>query len=110
MVIFQYSTNFVEGPATNNLRDKLPVNIRQSHMPSVEKISHAFVIQPQQMKDGRMQVVTGYDLFFGFVANLVGRADLLAAFDSGSGHKNSHSSGIVIASDAALGDRHAPEL
>ena len=86
------------------------MNIRQPHMAAVEEIGHPFVIQPQQVKDGRVQVVAGDDLFFGLITNLVGGADLLAAPDTGPGHKNGHRSRVVITSESALGDRHAPEL
>ena len=76
------------------------MHVGETHLAAVEQIGQALVIHAHQVQHGGVDIVIGNGLLGGFVAEVVGRADHLAAADSGSGHPHRHRAGIVIAAQA----------
>src|SRR5215471_2598505 len=89
-------------PSRDDLRNRDPVDVRQSHVAAVVPVGQLLVIDTEQIKDRRMQIVIRGRLLLGLVAELVARADRLSALDAGARHPHRHRARIVIASDAAL--------
>ena len=85
-----------------DLRNQFTVDIRESLVAPVEKVGQRGVIHPQHMEYGGVDVMIGHDLFGGFVAHLIRRANDLPARDSPTGHPQRHGPRIVIATHAAL--------
>src|SRR5689334_13647868 len=96
------------GLRARNLRDRIAVNVREPHVATVEKVGEAGVVHAQQVEDRSVQVVDGYGLLLGLIAELIAGADHLAAPDARSGHPNSHRAGIVVAPNTPLRNWHAP--
>ena len=68
------------------------------------------MFEAEEVQDGGVEIVNADGLFLGFVAELVGGADDLAAADFGSGHPDGHGTGVVVTAKASLGDGHAAEF
>src|SRR5262249_52957462 len=92
-------TKTVLGP---DLGDHRAVDVRQPHVAPVESIRQLRVIEPDRIQQRGVQIVIRDRLFQRFVAEIVGRADHLPAFDAGAGHQHGLCARIVIAADAAL--------
>src|SRR5258708_26914181 len=70
--------------------------------PAVVQECHVHVIEPERVENGCVDIMHMRSLFDGAKSDLVGCADVLAAFDSAAGHPHTESPGIVIASLALL--------
>src|SRR5215470_10807076 len=65
----------------HDLRNQLPVHIRQPHIAAVVEVGELGMIHAQQVQDGSVQVVDRDRLLLGLVSELVAGADRLAALD-----------------------------
>src|SRR6266481_1964696 len=99
-----------EWPSRHDLRNQLAVDVGKPHVPAIEKIGKLSVIDAQQMQYGGVQIVDGDGLLLRLITELIAGSDDLAALDLGAGHPHGHGSGIVVAPDTLLRNRHAPEL
>src|SRR5437899_6945581 len=90
----------------HDLRDRDAVHVREPHVAAVEAVRQLLVIDPEQLKDRRVQIVIRNRLLLRLVAEVVARADRLSALDARACHPDRHRARIVIASDAALLVRH----
>ena len=98
------------GASGHDLRNQFAVYVGEPHVPAIEKISQPGVIDAQQMQHGGVEIMDGDGLPLRLITEIVAGSDDLAALDFGAGHPHGHGSGIVVAPDAFLRNRHAPEL
>src|SRR5262249_36402060 len=103
------TASFIAAPSGDDLRYQFSVDVRESHLAAVIEVCQPLMVESEQRQDCGMKIENGNRLLRDLVPELVALADHLAAFDSGSGHPHGEGVGIVIASNATLGDRHAPE-
>src|SRR5437899_7589850 len=89
----------------NNLRYRHAVYVRQPHVSAVEPVRELSMIDPEQVKNRRMQIMVRNRLLLCFVPELVGGADRLPASDAGAGHPDGHRARVVVAPDPTLRDR-----
>ena len=96
--------------SSDDLRDQRPGDIGETHVAAVELVGELRVVHPQQVQYGRVQVMRRDRLLLGLVAERVARADNLTALYPRARHQGCHRTGVVIAADTSLRDRHPPEL
>jgi len=96
--------------SARNLRDQHARNISQSHVPAVEVIGQPAVIDAHQVEHAGMYIVIGHRLFFGSQTHIIAGPNCLTALDSSARHEDRLCARVVVAPDAALGNRHAAEL
>ena len=70
-----------------------------------------FVVEPQEVEDGGVEVVDGDDVFGGSVAEVVGGAVGVGSLDPRAGQEGGEAGGVVVASAGAfLEGGHATEF
>src|SRR5215467_11058618 len=75
----------------------LSADICQPEIPALEQVSQFLVIEPEQSKSGRVNVIDVEGVLHRLEPNLIGRANHLAAFDTAAGHPHVEAVGIVVA-------------
>ena len=70
----------------------------------------AFVIEAEEMQNGRVEIVHRDDFVHGAVTEFIGRAVGHAAANSAAREPHGEALGIVVATVAALGEGRAAEL
>jgi hypothetical protein len=89
----------------------VPFDIRQSPLDAVVFEGEFFVVQPQQVKDRRVEVVERVGVFDRLFAKLIRLAGADPRFDAGAGQPAREAVGVVIASFGPfLEEGHAAEF
>jgi len=89
----------------------MSMDIGKPTLEAVMEDGEAFVIQPQEVEHGGVEVMERVDIFDGFESKFIGGAMADAGLDAGSGQYGGETTGVVV---AALGPflehRHAAEF
>ena len=80
--------------------DHMPVHVGKPTLEAVMEDGEAFVIQPQEVEHGGVEVVERVDIFDGLESEFIGGAMADAGLDTGSGQYGGETTGVVV---AALG-------
>ena len=86
------------------------MHVRQAEVAAAEAVGQPLVVEPQQMQDGRVQVVESEDVLDRVIAILVGRTVNRAALDSTPGQPHAEAEWVMVASVDALHKRGSAEL
>lgn len=93
------------------LSNYVSMHIGQPSLNAVVIERESFVVEAQQVQDGRMEVVSGGDVLLGTKSKLVSRAIAATRFHSSPGQPTGEAMRIVIASvSARLKHGHAAKL
>lgn len=84
--------------------------IGEPQVAAAEAVGELFVVEAHEVEDGGPEVIDGADVFGGVVAELIGGAVDVAAFDAATGHPDGKAVGIVVAAVGALGEGRATEF
>ena len=82
----------------------------ETFIASIVEVRQFFVIKPEQMQNGGVQVADVPAVVHGLEAQVIRGAEGLAAFDTGAGEPRGEAFGIVIAASGVLGPRRAAEF
>src|SRR3954451_1145022 len=77
--------------------DDLPRDVRQTVVPALEAVGQAFVVEAEQVEDGRLEVVDVDGVVADLVAEVVGAAVGGAGADAAAGHEEGEAVGVVVA-------------
>ena len=86
------------------------VDVGQPFVAAVQVIGHPAVVEAQQVEDRGVQVGDLDAVFDGVIAQLVGGAVSLAAFDAAAGQPQAEALLVVVAAIASLADRGPAEF
>ena len=87
-----------------DLLHDVAVDVGEAVVTALEAVGEAFVIEAEEMHDGRLQVVDVDLVLHAGEAHLVGLAELKAALHAAAGHHDREAVGVVVAAkDIALG-------
>ena len=78
--------------------------------PRWEWVFTALVVEPEELQDGRVEVVDRRDVLDGLVAVVIGSAISHSAFGTTTGQPNRKAEWIVVAAITALGKRRPSEF
>ena len=93
------------------LSNDVSVHIGQPSLNAVVIERESFMVETQQVQDGRMEVVSGGDVLLGTKPKLVSRAIAATRFHSSSGQPTGETMRVVIASvSARLKHGHTTKL
>src|SRR5690349_7876349 len=98
------------GLTARDLRNQLTVDIRQPHIAAIEIVGKAFVVQPDLVQQGCVEIENADRLFHYAIPEIIALPDNLAARYPRAGHPETESVRVVIAPDAPLRNRHPAEL
>src|ERR1051325_525493 len=90
--------------------DHIPMHIRQPEVAAAESVGELRVINPEQVLDGRVEIVNLALVLHRVVAEIVRRAEDGAALDAAAGEPQAEAKGIVITSVAALREGRPAEF
>ena len=93
-----------------NLLYDFSVDVGQADVPATEAVGQLFVVDPEQVQDGCMQIVYLQGIFDRPVAPFVGSTKGNAGLHAASGHPETESVFVVVPTVAALGERRPSEL
>jgi hypothetical protein len=79
-------------------------HIRESEIAALEAVGELFVIKAELVEHRGVQILHGDFVLDGGIAELVGRAVDLTAFDAAAGHPHGEAFGMVITAFAILRD------
>src|SRR4029078_217777 len=99
-----------KGCSSQNLLHHMPVHVGEAVVAALALESEALMIDAEEEKHRRVQIVDREDFLSGMVAELVGRAMGQTALDAAAGQEHANSLHVVIAAVAALRHRRAAEL
>ena len=95
---------------SQDLLDHFAGNIGQPVTSAVVVIGQSLVVEPEQVKNGGVQIVHADAIFNGFVANLICLPVTNSSLDPRAGHPLQESFRVVITSLPVLRNRHATKL
>src|SRR5215469_5378037 len=94
-----------------DLADHVPMDIGKPALCAVVVVGKPLVVEAEEVKDRRVQVVNIDNIFDGLVAELVGGAEAISMLHAGAGEPSGEPLGVVVAAlDALLKRGHATEL
>ena len=93
----------------NDVTNDRTVDVGQPEVAAIETVRQLLVVETQQVKDGRMQIVDMHAVLDSMVTEVVGGAVNHAALDAASREPHRVAVGIVVAT-IALGKGGAAEL
>ena len=89
----------------------MAMNIREPPRSAVVVVGEPFVVEAEQVEDGRVEVVDVDHVFDGLVAELVGGTEAEPMLDARAGEPGGEALGVVVAARGPLLERgHAAEL
>src|SRR4030095_2815091 len=97
-------------PSCNDLFRHDSGHVGQAEIAPAITICQTLVIESEQVKYGRVEIVDVHAVFDGVVADVVGGAVNESRFHSAAGHPDRIAVGVVVAPVAAFADRGAPEF
>ena len=86
------------------------MHIGEPQIAATKAVGELFVVDAHLMQHGGPHVIDGADVFGGIVAEFIGGAIDVAAFDAAAGHPDGEAVGIVVATVTALRKWRAAEF
>ena len=92
----------IDSAAGQQIDNHLAMNIGQTAFNAIVVKTEAFVIQSQQVKNGRVNIVNRDRVFHGLESEVVGGAMGIGFFDSSAGQPDRESFGVMVPTAGAL--------
>ena len=86
------------------------MDVGEAEVATGEAVGELFVVEAHEMEDGGPHVVDGARVLGGVVAEVVGGAVDVPAFDTTAGHPDGEAVGVVVATITALSEGCAAEF
>src|SRR3954462_14051356 len=93
-----------------HLADHVPVYIRQATICAIAPEGEFFVVDPKQVQNGGVEIIIGGGIVGSFPGPFIALAVSSPGLHSRARHPSNKGAAIMIATIAALGERHAAEF